>query len=311
MLHPLCGKAAVLADGIGILGGIGGLENGDGHGCLPGDLSGRIGRGVDKGIHTHLILLGGVSEAAILMDGHGATLGLAGDGEGHGLPLGIADFQLPRHFQVFIGLQGRILCHGGLVFFSANRQRHHGRIRHMILINGKISDLRRTVLLRQQRGEGHLRHLFRSQNIPGLQHPGAQHNGAHFTFGQIGDADAHHLLRAKIPGGEAVNAVAVHLRSIGSANHAAETGKGCQQSQNTIWEHNNTSRKKISGGIVCQCRQNYSRFSKKGNYPALRIRRSCITNIRTRMPSSSTGSSATLMWFAIRPNTGGIRQEPT
>ncbi len=64
------------------------------------------------------------------------------------------------------------------------------------------------------------------------------------------------------------------------------------------------------GGVLPRW-QGHGVHRASGAFPPRRSTASCMTTITARMASRYTGSSAALMWAAMSPNRGGIRQIPT
>ena len=167
--HPLGGKPAILPQGIRVLGGIRGLENGDGHRGLPGGLPRRVGCGIDKGIDAHFIFLWGVGEAAVLGDRHNPSARLAGNSVGQRLILRIGGLQLAGVGKILIGFQGGILGNGRLILLTSEGQGEHRRFRRTVGIDGQIPHLQQPVFLCVSRPQGHLRNLLGGQYISGVQ----------------------------------------------------------------------------------------------------------------------------------------------
>ena len=232
MPHPLRGETTFFTQGVGILGSIGGLENGDGHRCLPGDLARRVSCGIGEGIHAYLILLGSVGEGAVLGNGNSPPLGLPGNGKGQALAFRVGNFQFSGIFQILIGLQGHILRHRRFVLLAPDGDGHGGAFRYIVFIDGQVADLDRLVGFRIHGSKGHLTDLLCRQDISRTENPAAQLNGA-FLLGHLRQANAHYsVLPGEIPGREAIHTAAVHFRggyradqTKGAAHRQKQTGK--------------------------------------------------------------------------------------
>ena len=237
MPHPFRRKAAVLADSVLVLHGIGGLQNGDGDGGFPGDLAGRVRCGINKGIHTHLMFLWGVGETAVTLDFHSAPLRLAQDGVGHGLALGIGNFQFPGTGQVFVSFQSHILCHGSLILFTKNGQGQLTFFRYMILIDGQIPHCHFPVDFCANGRKSHLGNLLCGENISRLQNPGTQAKSP-FGFGKVRNTDAGQVfLLREIPRGKAIAGTAFHFRGHSRPCNPQKTAQRHEETKKTLQEH--------------------------------------------------------------------------
>ena len=151
------------------------------YGGFPGHLSGGVGGGIGEGICAYFVLFRGVKERAVLTNGDGATPGLACDGEGQRLSLGIGNLQSAFVGHIFIGFNSGVHCDGGLVLLALDGDGYCGGGFHPVGVNGQIGDLRFGVGLGQQGNKGHLADLVSGEDIPGLQYPMPQQNGAKIT----------------------------------------------------------------------------------------------------------------------------------
>ena len=260
ILHPLRSEAAAFAGSVRILGCVRGLGDGDGHRGLPGHIARRVGGRIGEGIHTHLVFLRRVVEAAVLADDHIAPLGLAGHGEGQLLPLRVLDLQQRLIRQIFVSLHGGILRHRCLILLADDGNAHGRHAFHSVFIDGQISHHGLQIRFGAQRMEGHLCHLLRCQNVTGLQDPLPQHDRTGFRLRQRCDADARQILFCReIRRREAVGRITVHLR-----RRSAQRQGPCAQHCNKRAEKRLEFHKKsylqsiVVGGIVCQHWENYS-----------------------------------------------------
>ena len=208
--HPLRRKGTAAAKGIRIGRWFCGAENGHGDGCLPGNLTLRICGRIGEGIHPNFVVFRRIGECAVLPYGHFPSAGLTGDGKGQRLPFRILGSEHTGIGKILIGLQGRILRNGWLVFLSPNTQGQAGLLQKAPFVNAQIGKGLHSVVFRPFRRIGDGIQLLPGKHIPRPQHPVSQTKRA----GRWDLAQTHALqVFPKLLGPKTVNAAAVHIRS--------------------------------------------------------------------------------------------------
>ena len=217
--HPLGKEAAVRPLRVGIVIGLRRAQDGDGYRGLPGGFAAGIRGGIGKGIHSHLVVLRSVGEAALRSDLHAAPPGLPGDGIGQGFSFRILGQKLSCVGYIFIGFQRRVLGFRGLVFFPPNAQAQ-GRFRLQRLPNRVIPQCCLSVRLCQVRSEDRLVQLLCRQSVPRLQDPVRKSECP--AFRHLQQENPPDIL-PKLPGRKAIFIAALHRCSLGrNGQHQAQ-----------------------------------------------------------------------------------------